>query len=68
MGESEMLVHRVGCLSGVESHLLKEEGAHSGRCFNSQTVDLDCTHAPSALQNLCLPFLLSPSFIRRILV
>lgn len=52
------------------SHLLAEEGSHSGKCCNSQTAHADSSHGPSVVHSgiyVC-PFLLSPSSIRLILV
>lgn len=59
-----------GASLAMESHLLAEEGSHSGKCFNSQTAHPDSSHGPSVVHSgiyVC-PFLLSPSSIRLIFV
>lgn len=59
-----------GAYLAMESHLLAEEGSHSGKCFNSQTAHPDFSHGPSVVHSeiyVC-PFLVSPSSIRLILV
>lgn len=65
--ESEMLVYRAGCW---ESHLLKEEVPYSDIYFCRQTAKIWTALMlhPQCTIRSCLSFLLSPSFLRLILV